>query len=51
MDRQTGKDLGRLGGDKKLAHLRRFVGPGQVTTFKGGLDPTVSLEPIPAARR
>lgn len=51
IDRQTGKELGRVGGDKKLAHLRRFVGPGHLTAFKGGLDSAMSLEPAPTARR
>ncbi|MBO0699587.1 MAG: hypothetical protein J2P46_14420 [Zavarzinella sp.] len=51
IDRQTGKELGRAGGDKKLAHLRRFVGPGHLTALKGGLDSAMSLEPAPAARR
>src|SRR5262249_27765516 len=51
LDRQTGKEVGRVGGDKKLAHLRRFAGPGHRTTLKGGLDATMTLEPVPAARR
>jgi hypothetical protein len=46
MDRQTGKELGRLGGDKKLAHLRRFVDAGHVTTLKGGGDASVTLEAV-----
>jgi hypothetical protein len=46
MDRQTGKELGRLGGDKTLARLRRFVDAGHVTTIKGGPDASVTLEAV-----
>ncbi len=51
IDRQTGKELGRIGGDKKAAHLHRFVGPEHLTTFKGGLDPNVSLEAVKGGRK
>jgi WD40 repeat protein len=52
LDRKTGKEIGRVGGDKKSpTNLRRFVGPGQVSSFKGGLDPSVTLEPVRTAGR
>jgi hypothetical protein len=51
VDRQTGKELGRVSGDKKLAHLHRFVGPEYLTAFKGGLDANVMLEPVRAGLR
>jgi hypothetical protein len=51
MDRQTGKESGRLGGDKKLAHMRRFVDAGHVTTLKGGGDASVSLEAVKMGQR
>jgi hypothetical protein len=50
MDRQTGKELGRLGGDKTLARLRRFVDAGHVTTIKGGGDASVTLGAVKAGR-
>ncbi len=47
IDRKTGKELGRL--DAKKFAYRRFVGPQQVTMFKGGPDPSVSIETIKVA--
>ena len=52
LDRKTGKELSRIAGDKKSpTKLRRFVGPDQVSSFKGGLDPSVTLEPVRGAVR
>jgi hypothetical protein len=53
VDRKTGKEIGRIGGgDKKSpTNLRRFVGPDQVSSFKGGPDPFVTLEPVRTAAR
>jgi hypothetical protein len=51
VDRKTRKELAHLGGDKKLAHLHRFVGPEYLTAFKGGLDANVSLEPVKAGHK
>jgi hypothetical protein len=51
MDRQTGKELGRLGGDKTLARLRRFVDASHVTTIKGGGDASVTLEAVKVGGR
>jgi hypothetical protein len=51
LDRKTGKEVGRVGGDKKSpTNLRRFVGPDRVSNFKGGLDAQVTLEPVRAVR-
>lgn len=49
VDRKTGKELGRL--DAKKFGYRRFVGPEQVTMFKGGPDPSVSIETIKVVGR
>jgi hypothetical protein len=46
MDRQAGKELGRLGGDKTLARMRRFVDAGHVTTLKGGGNSSMALEAV-----
>ena len=45
VDRKTGKELGRIGGEKKFGQ-RRFIGPELLTSFKGGLDPSLSLESV-----
>jgi hypothetical protein len=44
VDRKTGKELGRL--DAKKFGYRRFVGPNQVTLFKGGTDQNLALESL-----